>query len=47
MIHRQVDEQTLEQAVRPAVPSIRHDGFRRILNGETSIAEVLRVTTQD
>ena len=47
MIHRQVDEQTLEQAVRPAMPSIRHDGFRRVLKGETSIAEVLRVTSQD
>lgn len=46
MIHRHDDIQTMEQHVRPNNPSIRDDGFKRVLAGDTSLAEILRVTTQ-
>lgn len=44
MIHRHEDLQTLETYIRPKMPSIRSDGFQRVLAGETSLAEILRVT---
>lgn len=47
MIHRQDDVQTMEQHLRPQNPSIRDDGFKRVLAGDTSLAEILRVTTQN
>ncbi len=46
MIHNSASEQELEAAARQKTPSIRDDGFRRVLNGETTIEEVLRVTRQ-
>lgn len=46
LIHRQTEEQTIEAHLRPTTPSIRQDGFLRVLQGETSIAEILRVTSQ-
>ena len=46
MIHRQENIQTLEHYLRPTTPSIRDDGFKRVLLGDTSLAEILRVTTQ-
>ncbi len=47
MIHRHESIQTLEAYLRPASPSIRDDGFKRVLVGDTSLAEILRVTTQN
>ena len=44
MIHDSASEQDMEHAARHASPSIRTDGMRRALSGETSLEEVLRVT---
>jgi|TARA_R110002126_G_scaffold273866_1_gene418698 general secretion pathway protein E len=44
-IHRNESVQTMEAYLRPAVPSIRDDGFKRVLAGDTSLAEILRVTS--
>ncbi|MCG8434042.1 MAG: type II secretion system ATPase GspE [Gammaproteobacteria bacterium] len=46
MIHDGESEQTMEKHARKNTPSIRDDGRRRILNGETTIEEVLRVTRE-
>jgi len=45
MIHRNESLQSIEIYLRPQVPSIREDGFKRVLAGDTSLAEVLRVTS--
>lgn len=47
LIHDGVSEHELELYVRKDWPSIRQDGLRRILAGETSLEEVLRVTRED
>ena len=47
LIHDGSGEHALEQHVRKTSPSIRADGIRRILEGETSLEEVLRVTRED
>lgn len=47
LIHDGSGEHALEQHVRKTSPSIRVDGIRRILAGETSLEEVLRVTRED
>lgn len=47
MIHRQESLHTLETYLRPTTPSIRADGFQRVLKGDTSLAEILRVTSQN
>ncbi|MGH8282092.1 MAG: GspE/PulE family protein, partial [Gammaproteobacteria bacterium] len=47
MIHDGSGEQDLEHYARTKTPSIRQDGRRRVLAGETSIEEVLRVTRAD
>ena len=47
MIHDGSGEQQLEHYARTHTPSIRQDGKRRVLAGETSIEEVLRVTRAD
>jgi general secretion pathway protein E len=47
MIHRNESLHAIEEYVRPKAPSIRDDGFKRVLIGDTSLAEVLRVTTQN
>ena len=44
MIHDGTSEQQLENYARSRSPSIYHDGMRRILAGDTSLEEVLRVT---
>ena len=44
MIHRNEDQSTIEEYIRPTMPSIRQDGFKRVLAGETSLSEILRVT---
>lgn len=46
MIHRNESTQNIESYLRPMVPNIRQDGFQRVLSGDTSLAEVLRVTSQ-
>jgi general secretion pathway protein E len=47
MIHDGVSEQELERYARKFTPSIREDGLARVLKGETTIEEVLRVTRED
>ena len=47
MIHRVENIQTFEEYLRPSTASIRKDGFKRVLLGDTSLAEILRVTTQN
>ena len=47
MIHDGVSEQELERHARTMTPSIRADGRRRVLNGSTTLEEVLRVTRED
>lgn len=46
MIHHNENVHHMETHVRPHTPSIRQDGFRRVLMGDTSIAEILRVTSE-
>jgi general secretion pathway protein E len=46
MIHRNENIQTIEAYLRPSTPSIRDDGFKRVLAGDTALAEILRVTSQ-
>ncbi len=43
MIHDGSSEQTLEAAARRRGPGIYDDGMRRVLSGETSVDELLRV----
>lgn len=45
MIHRNESIQSIEEYIRPTAPSIRADGFKRVLAGDTSLSEILRVTT--
>lgn len=47
MIHRNENLQTIDNYLRPSNPSIREDGFKRVLVGDTSLAEILRVTSQN
>ncbi len=46
MIHRHECMHMLESYLRPHNLSIREDGFKRVLAGDTSLAEILRVTSQ-
>jgi len=46
MIHDGVGEQEIEQYARHNTPSIFHDGIRHVLDGNTSLEEVLRVTQE-
>jgi general secretion pathway protein E len=45
MIHRQDNPQSMELHIRQTCPSIRHDGWLQVLKGNTSISEILRVTS--
>ena len=47
MVHNGVSEQDLERHARKSGPSIRADGRRRVLEGSTTLEEVLRVTRED
>jgi general secretion pathway protein E len=47
MIHNGVSEQDLERYARTKGPGIRADGRRRVLAGDTTLEEVLRVTRAD
>lgn len=46
LIHDRGSEQALEREARKATPSIRADGWRKVLAGDTTIEEVLRVTRE-
>jgi general secretion pathway protein E len=47
MIHDGAGEHELERVARGLSKGIREDGMRRVLSGETSLEEVLRVTRND
>lgn len=47
MIHDGASEQALERHARKSSPSIRADGRRRVLDGTTTLEEVLRVSRAD
>ncbi len=47
MIHDGASEQDLERHARRLTPSIRDDGRAKILHGDTTVEEVLRVTRED
>ena len=47
MIHNNASEQDINAEARKATPSIRADGRQQVLNGSTSLEEVLRVTRED
>jgi general secretion pathway protein E len=46
MIHDGSGEHVIEAHARKATPSIRQDGIRRVLLGETTVDEVIRVTKE-
>ena len=47
LIHNGKGEQVIEKFIRTSTPSIRRDGFDKVMLGETTIEEVLRVTRED
>jgi len=47
MIHENKGEQDMERYARRFTSSIRDDGCRRVLLGETSLEELVRVTQED
>ncbi len=47
MIHDQISEQSIKKHARDLFPSIRQDGLRRVLLGDTTLEEVLRVTSDE
>ena len=47
LIHNGKGEQVIEKFIRKSTPSIRRDGFDKVMRGETTIEEVLRVTRED
>ena len=47
MIHDRKSEQLLKKYVRTLFPSIRQDGYRRVLDGDTSLEEIVRVTNEE
>lgn len=47
MIHDRKSEQHIKTYARKFYPSIRHDGYARVLKGDTSLEEILRVTNED
>jgi general secretion pathway protein E len=47
MIHDGAAEHEMERYARTLTPSIRDDGRAKILSGQTTVEEVLRVTRED
>jgi general secretion pathway protein E len=47
MIHDGASEQEVERHARLTTPSIRDDGRAKVLRGETTLEEILRVTRED
>ncbi|NNM51635.1 MAG: type II secretion system ATPase GspE [Pseudomonadales bacterium] len=46
MVHAGQSEHDIEAEARRLGPGIREDGFRKVLSGETSLEEVLRITQE-
>ncbi len=46
LIHDNVGEAAIEKTARMQFPSIREDGFQRVLAGETTLEEVLLITSE-
>ncbi len=46
-IHAEAGELTIERLIRGHTPSIRRDGLDKVLTGQTTLEEVLRVTRED
>ena len=46
MVHASQSEHDIETEARRLGPGIREDGFRKVLSGETSLEEVLRITQE-
>ncbi|HEX2549899.1 MAG TPA: type II secretion system ATPase GspE [Gammaproteobacteria bacterium] len=47
MIHERAPEQQLKKYARTLFKSIRQDGYARVLCGDTSLEEILRVTSEE
>ena len=47
IIHNGHGEQAIEKYIRQHTTSIRHDGFDKVMAGQTTLEEVLRVTRED
>jgi general secretion pathway protein E len=47
MIHDRASEQNMKKYARTLYPSIRQDGYRRVLAGDTSLEEIIRVTSEE
>lgn len=47
IMHSGKGEQAIEKHIRAHTPSIRGDGIDKVLSGETSLEEVLRVTREE
>lgn len=47
MIHDKSPEQDIRKYARRLYPSLRKDGFRKVLAGETSLEEILRISSED
>lgn len=47
MVHDHASEQQLRKHARQLFPSLRQDGYRRVIMGDTSLEEILRVTGED
>ena len=47
LIHNAASEQDMLRHARQLGPSIRDDGMRKVLEGVTTLEEVLRVTRED
>ncbi|TAA46069.1 type II secretion system ATPase GspE [Corallincola spongiicola] len=47
LIHNDAGEQHIEKYVREFTPSIRQDGIDKVLLGQTSLEEILRVTREE
>ncbi len=46
LIHSEAGEQAIEKHVRGSTPSIREDGLSKVLEGKTTLEEVMRVTKE-
>ncbi|PNH78764.1 type II secretion system ATPase GspE [Vibrio diazotrophicus] len=46
LIHDEVGEQAIEKQIRDYTPSIRQDGLDKVIQGITSLEEVMRVTKE-
>jgi general secretion pathway protein E len=47
LIHNAASEQDMTRHARSLGPSIREDGRRKVLEGATTVEEVLRVTREE